>query len=458
MHTLLVFNLYLVYGLAFFAIFFSIHFQDLSKSRISLAHALPILATFGVLHGLHEWSELYLIIYRQEFTDLTQLKTFKTIKLWVSYIALGAFAWKMLSLTTWPQPRLIKFLISCILVLFISSLFLRFGSKEYALYLSNTSQQIRLIFGLGAGALAGLAIYSYANVLERDGHDASMPFKMCGIAFICYGFSTGVLQSNMGLWVIFIRTLCACAIWLTLLNALKVFEKERSKQIELNLSQSLHDAKLIELGELTSAVAHEVKTPLSSAMMSCDILERHLTDDEAQQRQLRRIRHGLTRAADISQEILNYAHQRPIKRHTVYIETLIQSALSLNQYRLENYKLSVDIENNLAVIGDAGLLEEVITNLLSNAIDATENGEKIYIQSKRDKQHAVILVSDHGGGMNPSTLSKATQPFFTTKPKGEGTGMGLAIVKQIVLQHNGALTLHNNSLGLTAEIRLPRNI
>ncbi|MGF1697118.1 HAMP domain-containing histidine kinase [Vibrio kyushuensis] len=458
MQTLLTFNLYLVYGLAFFAIFFSILFQDLSKSRIGIAHTLPILATFGVLHGLHEWSELYLIIYHQEFTDLTQLHTFKTVKLWVSYIALGAFAWKMLSLTTWPQQRVIKIVISGVLILFISSLVVRFGNKDYALYLSNTANHIRLIFGLGAGSLAGLAIYSYANVLEREGHDASLPFKLCGIAFVCYGFSTGVLQSSMGLWVILVRTLCAFAIWITLLNALKVFGKERDKRIEQTLSQSLHDAKLIELGELTSAVAHEVKTPLSSAMMSCDILERYLTEDEVQQRQLRRIRHGLTRAADISQEILNYSHQRPTKRDAIQIDTLIGSTLSLNQFRLEPYQLNIDTDSDLTIIGDAGLLEEVLTNLISNAIDVSDIGNTIYIRAYQDKLNAVISVSDSGGGMSDSTLDKATQPFFTTKAKGEGTGMGLAIVKQIILQHNGALTLHNHSLGLTAEIKLPRSM
>lgn len=458
METVLTFNIYLLYGLAFIAIFFSILFQDLSRSRIAISHSLPILAAFGFLHGLHEWSELYIIVYQDELANFHHLQSVKTVKLWVSYIALGAFAWSMLGLTQWRHTRFIKGLVLGILSFFVVSLALRYGTMEYSLYLTNTATQIRWIFGLGAGLLTGATLFQYANVLDKEGHDASQPFKLCGFAFACYGISTSLLTADMGLWVIFIRTLCACAILVTLLRALKVFDNERNMQFEYTLTQSLHDEKLKELGELSSAIAHEIKTPLSSAMMRCDILEHHLADNTTHLEQLARIRTALDRAAHISQETLNYAHQKPIRREKVNVETVLNAVMSINQFRLEDNHVRLKCDSSLWVDGDEGLLEQACSNLLSNAIDVSQNQQPIEINAYQDRLFAVISVTDAGGGIPKQHVDKVTQPFFTTKPKGEGTGMGLAVVKQVAMQHNGTLILRNHKQGLRAELRIPRSI
>ncbi|PSW17286.1 two-component sensor histidine kinase [Photobacterium sanctipauli] len=458
MDILITFNIYLAYGLAFFAIFFAILFQDLSKSRISIAEALPILALFGLIHGLHEWSELYFEIYQEEYRLTTALATFKVIKLWLSYIALGAFAWKMLEITRWPLVQWVKCVAMLVLAAFVISLVVRYGDQEYRTYLDVTANHIRWIFGLGAGVLSGMAMYSYANELEVEGHGASLPFKLTGIALISYGISAGVLMVELGLWVLFVRTLCAIGILVSLWYALRIFDRERNNQIEAALQQSLQDAKLKELGELTSAVSHEIKTPLSSAMMSCDLLEHHLPDNEVHQRQLGRIRYGLERAAEISQEVLNYAHHRPIERVDVTLAQVINSSVSLNQYRLEGFDLELSIDESLVISGDAGLLEEVFTNLLSNAIDACAESKKISISGYQNKLDAIVTIADSGTGISDELIEKAMKPFFTTKPKGEGTGMGLAIAKQIVMQHNGDIALHNNEHGLTVAVRIPRKM
>ncbi|MEI8631837.1 histidine kinase dimerization/phospho-acceptor domain-containing protein [Vibrio sp. PP-XX7] len=81
-------------------------------------------------------------------------------------------------------------------------------------------------------------------------------------------------------------------------------------------------------------MAHEIKTPISSAMVSCDLLARQLPDDINYQRQINRIQNGLRRAAEISHEVLNYAHHCPIRRETVSLSAVIHAAVQLNQYRL----------------------------------------------------------------------------------------------------------------------------
>ncbi len=86
--------------------------------------------------------------------------------------------------------------------------------------------------------------------------------------------------------MLIVRMVCALSILCTLWIALRVFDDEKNKQLESHIQLSQQDAKLKELGELTSAVAHEIKTPLSSATMSCDLLEKQLPDNEATHRQL----------------------------------------------------------------------------------------------------------------------------------------------------------------------------
>ncbi|MGY3572653.1 sensor histidine kinase [Vibrio paucivorans] len=463
MDMLLIFKVYLLYGLAFFAIFFAILFRDLKKSRIAIASALPTLAVFGLIHGFHEWSELYLVLYEEDFPLSTQMQTFKVFKLWFSFIALGAFAWKMLDLTQWRFTKQIKWLSICVVTLFTLSLFYRFDTSAYLVYLNNTANHIRWIFGLGAGALSGFAMISFANILEKEGHGASMPFKLTGLALISYGFSAGVLLTDYGMWVLLLRTACAAAILIALMFALRVFDHERNNQLESSIQQNLQDAKLKELGELTSAVAHEIKTPLSSAMMSCDLLEQRLPLDESSQRHLSRIRQGLERSAEISHEVLNYAHHRAIKRDVVPLTTLIESALSLNQFRLEPFQVGLSLDDRLSVIGDAGQLEEVLTNVISNAIDASIQHKQLYIETHQNKLIAIISISDWGIGIDEDKLEQVKTPFYTTKARGEGTGMGLAISNQIIMQHGGTLSLRNTKksddiTGLTVEIRLPRNI
>ncbi|WP_335665184.1 sensor histidine kinase [Photobacterium frigidiphilum] len=458
MDMLTVFSIYLLYGLAFLAIGFSIVFRNYKNSQISISKLLPTLAIFGFIHGIHEWSELYLTLYDHEYTHSRNIEIFKVIKLWFSYLALGAFGWKMLDLIQWRFEKFVKLFIVFLLIAFIYSLFARYDSQSFQGYVSTTAAHVRWLFGFGAGLLAGVTMVIYAKQLLEEGHNASSPFTFTGIAMICYAFSAGLLFSELGIWVIFLRTLCAIAILVFLWKALHVFDIEREQQIEAVLQRAFQDTKLKELGGLTSAVSHEIKTPLSSALMSCDLLEKRLPNDENANRQLERIRSGIERAAHISQEVLNYAHQRKMKASTVNVLALASSATNLIQYRLASFDVIIDIDPDLTVYGDNVQLEEVIINLLANAIDACHEKKGIHISARIKGVKVIIDILDSGQGIPENIIEKAVQPFFTTKAVGEGTGMGLAICRQILMQHNGDLILSNTQTGLNVQIILPKAI
>ncbi|MFC3022724.1 sensor histidine kinase [Vibrio zhugei] len=457
MDMLLLFKFYLIFGLAFFAIFFAIFFRNLKNSRIRIARYLPMFAIFGLLQGFHVWSDFYLLLYQHEYHKTENIDTFRAIKVWGSFLTLSSFAWCMMDYTHWQRVRFIRNTMLFVLLVFTIGLLYRYTQLDYPVFIQQTLNQIRWIFGMGSSVLAGATVYTYAKHIEEDGYGNAPPFQWLGIALICYGFSVGFISDSMSIWLQSLRLVCAYGMLIALWYALRVFDVERDKQLQTRVQISQQDAKLMELGELTSAVAHEIKTPLSSALMSCDLLERQLSNNEQYSRQINRIRYGLTRASDISQEVLNYAHHKQIKRLPVSLHKVVESAISLNQFRLEAFSLDVALDDKLEVSGDAGLLEEVFSNIISNAVDASKEDKILHIYGYQDKLFATVKLSDHGGGMPDSVLAKATQPFFTTKEKGEGTGMGLALCKQTILQHNGELKLYNNQFGLVVEVRLPRN-
>ncbi|WP_417792577.1 sensor histidine kinase [Stutzerimonas xanthomarina] len=461
MDLLIIFKLYLLSGLAFFAIAFAIFSRNLNNSQILIAKVLPIFALFGLVHAAHLWSELYFDLYQHEFALTRQLETFLVLKLALSFMPLAYFAWRMLELTRWKASllRRIKRVIGLLTIILLSHLCWLYSQFSYPVFVHYASNYLYWTLGVGFSILAGCTLFSYAHRIAGNGYGSPLPFQALGLSLISYALCASLLgEGTEPLWVHLLRLVCAYAVMLSLWHTLRVFDREHDQQLQSNLQLSLQDAKLRELGELTSAIAHEIKTPLSSAMMSCDLLERQLIDNANHKRQIDRIRFGLNRAAEISQEVLNYAHHRPIQRQPVNLSQVIEQALTLNQYRLEEFDVQVDVDHQLGISGDAGLLEEVFSNLIGNSVDASHGTKVLRIRAIQNQQYAIVTFTDCGSGMPDALLHKATQPFFTTKPKGEGTGMGLALCKQIIMQHNGELLLYNHDNGLTVEVRIPRSI
>ncbi|MGR5063684.1 sensor histidine kinase [Photobacterium sp. DNB22_13_2] len=457
MENLSVFIIYLIYGLAFFAIGFSITFRNLKLSRLQIATALPTLALFGFIHGLHEWSELYLILNENTLSKVIQIEAFKVVKLWISFIALGAFAWKMLDVVQWNYKNHAKRVIIATLVIFSLFLINNYHSLPTSTFLYNSANQIRWVFGFGTGLLSGYCLFIYGQQLNNNQPSSGSWFQLTGFAVIIYGIAAGLLLTSYGIWVPIVRTLCAIAISITLWRALVVFDLERHRQIKAQLQQSLQHDKFKELGELTSAIAHEIKTPLSSAIVCCDLLERQLPEDnENAHRQLNRIRNGMEKAANISHEVLNYAHQRKPTYTNIHLADLVNDTLDMMSHRLAHFSVAMSVPEKLCLEGDHTQVQELFINLLNNAIDASSNGGIIAINANQLGEHVLIRVTDNGPGMSNNVIASATKPFYTTKPAGKGTGLGLSICKQITSQHQGQLSFKNTGNGLCVEIELPK--
>ncbi|BDY07011.1 HAMP domain-containing sensor histidine kinase [Ferrimonas sp. YFM] len=458
MNELLLFNVYLFYGLVFFTIGCVISFRNLKFSKLTIASALPALALFGFMHAFHEWSEMFLKLTDNEFGSLwgIQVELLRITKLLISFLALVGFAWQMLEILAAPQRRWLRYLVPGLLLVYLSATLVHLAifPAEHSLALSVNLT--RWIFGLAGGSLAGAAMIYYSRELSATHHQGAQAFAYCGLALIAYALAAGVLSSDWGIWVPIVRMLCAAGLLLGLVQALKLFDQEYLQLVEEQQRRIMRSEKLRAMGELASGIAHEIKTPLSYATLSCDLLERQLDEAPEPRRQLDRIRHGLHRASHISQEVLHFARQHS-EPSRVNLQQITESALDLMQHRLKGFKLKCAFEGDLFVDGDPVKLEEVVINLVNNAMDASEPGGVLSLTLQQHGDRVRFALRDHGSGIHAEQLHQAMSPFFTTKPQGQGTGLGLAICQQIVQQHQGELVLANKAPGLEASFTLPRS-
>jgi len=223
--------------------------------------------------------------------------------------------------------------------------------------------------------------------------------------------------------------------------------------------QLWHANRLATVGRLTAGIIHELGTPLnvigSYAQM---IATGEVTGDEALQ-PARAIEEQVQRMSRIIRQLLDFARRNVERREPVDLLSLArQTATLLNAYAMKaGITLAVDSEAmaTLAVMGSAGLLQQVLANLITNAIQAMPGGGQITIRldavSKPSPdggphQRCIqIAVRDQGAGIPEDIANQIFEPFFTTKARGAGTGLGLSVCADIVREHGGWIELETEA-------------
>ncbi|MDH0733590.1 ATP-binding protein [Pseudomonas sichuanensis] len=279
--------------------------------------------------------------------------------------------------------------------------------------------------------------------------------------------------------------LAAAAIWLTLVFAalfvsqrlrlarlrqrsreeLKRQVEERTRELRTAQEGLVQSAKLAALGQMSAALAHEINQPLTTQRMQLETL-RLLLDhgryDQARQA-LEPLEQMLTRMAALTGHLKTFARNSPGGlRERLDLATVVDQALHLLEARI--HAEAVDVALYLArpawVRGDAIRLEQVLINLLRNALDAMADKryKRLEIRIELDDGQWRLSVLDSGGGIEPADLAKVFDPFFTTKPVGEGLGLGLAISYGIVVDAGGCLQVENLPGGARFSLTLPRDL
>lgn len=210
--------------------------------------------------------------------------------------------------------------------------------------------------------------------------------------------------------------------------------------------------KLSAMGGLLASVSHELNNPLSILVGQSQLLEEISEDPDAQGR-AGLIRVAAERCARIVRTFLSMARQKPPVRAPTDLAALSREAIELVAYALRTNRVIVDqsISTSPVIVeGDRDQLIQVVVNILINAQQALSevDGERhVRITVLVDGLNAVLEISDTGPGIKPATIERIFEPFFTTKPEGVGTGIGLAVSRNIALAHGGTLECENGPEG-----------
>jgi len=222
--------------------------------------------------------------------------------------------------------------------------------------------------------------------------------------------------------------------------------------------------KLAAMGSLLAGVAHELNNPLSVVVGRSVLLEEQ--GNPATQVAAGKIRAAAERCARIVRTFLAMARQQPPQRGPVAIQDVIAAALDIAGYALRASGIVVTVasDNDVPTIdADADQLHQVLLNLILNAqqsLQDVEGPRRIVITTRFDRagQRVLATVADNGPGIPETARARVFEPYFTTKPTGVGTGVGLAVSLAFVEAHGGTLTLEPRDDGAAFVIALPAGV
>ncbi|MBS2037610.1 PAS domain S-box protein [bacterium] len=244
-------------------------------------------------------------------------------------------------------------------------------------------------------------------------------------------------------------------------------ERLRGEQKRKELEQQLRQSQKMEaLGLLAGGVAHDFNNLLTVVLGAASIIEPASADDTAN---LEEIRHAAQRAADLTRQLLTFSRKQVVQLQELDLSQVFEGITGMLKRVLgAQVTLKTDFAPRLSSVrADAGMLEQVLLNLVVNSRDAMGNVGEIHIRTsevvRNERVEGEVLsvlpgryvcleVEDNGSGIDPKDLPHIFDPFFTTKEVGKGTGLGLATIYGIMEQHEGGLQVLSQ-LGRGTRIR-----
>jgi two-component system, NtrC family, sensor kinase len=225
-------------------------------------------------------------------------------------------------------------------------------------------------------------------------------------------------------------------------------------------SMMLQSAKLAGLGRLAAGIGHEINNPLNNILSLATLIERGIPADAVRARDdLSSLREEALRASRIVRGVLNFARQMPIQYEQFEVAPWIEETVQLvsRVARDHDVRLEAQTAPGCRLEGDRNQLQQVLVNLLLNAIDASPAGARVWVCVTEEAESVAIRVRDEGPGLPDEVKDQIFDPFFTTKPVGVGSGLGLSISLGIVERHEGSLAVSNHPQGgVAATVLLPK--
>jgi len=222
-----------------------------------------------------------------------------------------------------------------------------------------------------------------------------------------------------------------------------IIEKRAFERIRLKdqLAKSKH---LSSLGEMVAGVSHEIRNPLGIISSSAELLKKKMDASDSLNAIADIIVAESRRLNDIITDFLNYARPKTPNRNPCRVDQIITKNIHFLEHQINKnrYVIKPRIDAGIPdVMADGDMLYQAFLNLLINAMQAMPDGGTLYVTVEADDDAIWVFIEDEGVGVSPSVMEKIWDPFFTTKEKG--TGLGLGIVRNIIEAHNGMIRIDN---------------
>ncbi len=249
-------------------------------------------------------------------------------------------------------------------------------------------------------------------------------------------------------------------------NKMQLELSQHEMQMELIRQQRFHKEKMAAVGSLASVVAHEINNPLSAIVGAAELMaevKNSNTSDKGQYgRQAEVILAQARRVMNITRQISEFSMPQSAEPELLDLNSLVRNTVKFISFdrRFSFVDMVLDLDPELpAVHAVSDHITQVIMNLLINAADAaegrTEPKPRIVISTSRLEKYAAVMVIDNGTGMDKATLERIFEEYFTTKPPGKGSGIGLAISKSLIESDGGLINVQSElGIGTTVTVQL----
>jgi two-component system NtrC family sensor kinase len=266
----------------------------------------------------------------------------------------------------------------------------------------------------------------------------------------------GVVVVGMAVVLVIFATIVATRLLTRQIDSANRERDDLSKDL-------LRSAKLASLGELSTGLAHEINNPLAIILSEqtniSDLvlqLPAEHPDRQDMLESVERCKRQVERCGGITAKMLQFGRTREPRNQPTDVKPKLEEIVDLMQKRaqLKNVRLVLSTEPDLPpLVLDPTELQQVIVNLINNAVYATGQGGEIAVVAARDGARVRITVRDNGCGIPREQMSRVFQPFFTTKPVGQGTGLGLSVCHGIVRNWGGTMGIDSQE-GVGTEVRI----
>lgn len=222
--------------------------------------------------------------------------------------------------------------------------------------------------------------------------------------------------------------------------------RQANEELKKTHEKLVQSEKLASVGILAAGVAHEINNPLGGIFNCLQMLRQSGGNPELREKYLGLVNEGLDKIENTVSKLLwmsRKAEHAPVEMN---IRNSVDSVYSFLEYKLKKGRIafSNEIPDDLHFIFDVHDFQQMLLNLFINAIHAMKDGGTLAVSGSKDASGVVIEVSDTGCGIEPENVSRIFDPFFSTKPVGEGTGLGLWLTYEIIRNYNGEISVESD--------------